>query len=66
MNIALIGGASKMPKLTPVCEYRKDGSKNVKAYRVSLQKTECEKFDLQNKEFDVEYLKDKIVLKVKN
>lgn len=53
-----------MPKLSPIFEYRKDGSRNVKAYRISLQKTECEKhkFD-ENTEFSVEYLNDKIILK---
>lgn len=53
-----------MPKLSPVCEYRKDGSRNIKAYRVSLQKSECEKYGFDEKtEFKVEYFEDKIILK---
>ena len=53
-----------MPKLSPIHEYRKDGSKSVKAYRISLQKTECEKYGFnENSEFTIEYHKDKIILK---
>lgn len=53
-----------MAKLSPIYEYRKDGSKNAKGYRIALQKVECEKhgFD-ENSEFVVEYYDDKIVLK---
>ena len=53
-----------MAKLSPIYEYRKDGSKSIKGYRISLQKTECEKhgFD-ENSEFALEYHDDKIVLK---
>lgn len=53
-----------MAKLSPICEYRKDGSKSVKGYRISLQKTECEKYGFdENSEFTIVYHKDKIVLK---
>ena len=52
-----------MAKLSPICEYRKDGSRNVKAYRISLQKTECEKYGFdENSEFKIEYSDNKIVL----
>ena len=53
-----------MAKLSPICEYRKDGSKNIKAYRISLQKTECDKhgFD-ETSEFTIEYSDNQIVLK---
>ena len=52
-----------MAKLSPISEYRKDGSKNIKAYRVSLQKTECEKYGFnENSEVRVEYSKNKITL----
>lgn len=52
-----------MAKLSPISEYRKDGSKNIKAYRVSLQKTECEKYGFnENSEVRVEYSKNKIIL----
>ena len=52
-----------MAKLSPICEYRKDGSRNIKGYRVSLQKTECDKhgFD-ENSEFVIEYHDNKIIL----
>ena len=44
-----------MAKLSPICEYRKDGSRNIKGYRVSLQKTECEKYGFdENSEFKIE------------
>lgn len=53
-----------MPKLSPIFEYRKNGSRNLKAYRVSLQKSECEKYGFDdNTEFSVEYSSDKIILK---
>ena len=53
-----------MPKLSPIFEYRKDGSRNIKAYRISLQKTECEKYGFdENSEFKVEYSENKIILK---
>lgn len=53
-----------MAKLTAKYDFRKDGSKNVKAYSVSLQKIECEKngFDVST-EIEIEYCKDKIILK---
>ena len=53
-----------MPKLSPIYDYRKNGSRNIKAYRISLQKTECEKHQFNgNTEFSIEYFKDKIILK---
>ena len=53
-----------MAKLSPSCEYRKDGSRNVKGYRVALQKTECEKYGFdENSEVKIEYSDNKIVLK---
>lgn len=52
-----------MAKLSPIFEYRKDGSRNIKGYRVSLQKTECEKYGFnEGSEFKVEYSNNKIVL----
>lgn len=54
-----------MPKLTTINEYRKDGSTSIKGYRTSFSKVEIEKNELQDKEFNVEYFKDKIILKVK-
>lgn len=53
-----------MAKLSPIYEYRKNGSRNIKAYRVSLQKSECEKYGFDEKsEFKVEYFENKIILK---
>lgn len=53
-------------KLSPIYEYRKDGSKNSKGYRVSLQKSECEKYGFdESTEFEAEYYKDKIILNKK-
>lgn len=52
-----------MAKLSPICEYRKDGSKNIKGYRVSLQKTECEKYGFnETTEVRIEYSENKIIL----
>ena len=52
-----------MAKLSPICEYKKDGSRKVKAYRVALQKTECEKYGFdENSEVKIEYSKNKIIL----
>ena len=52
-----------MAKLSPFCEYRKDGSKNIKGYRVSLQKTECEKYGFnETTEVRIEYSDNKIIL----
>ena len=52
-----------MAKLSPIYEYRKDGSKNIKAYRVSLQKTQCEKYGFdKNSEVRIEYSENKITL----
>lgn len=53
-----------MSKLSPIFEYRKDGSRNVKAYRISLQKTECEKYGFnQDSEVKIEYSNNRIVIK---
>lgn len=53
-------------KLTAQYEYRKDGSKSIKAYRIVLQKTECEKHNFNDStEFEPEYFDDKIILKKK-
>lgn len=52
-----------MAKLSPICEYRKDGSRNVKGYRVALQKTECEKYGFnEDSEVRIEYSNNKIIL----
>lgn len=53
-----------MAKLSPICEYRRDGSRNIKGYRISLQKTECDKhgFD-ENSEFTIIYRDNEIILK---
>lgn len=53
-----------MAKLTAKKDYRKDGTTNIKAYSISLQKTECEKngFDCSSN-IDIEYSKNKIILK---
>lgn len=52
-----------MSKLSPIYEYRKDGSKNVKGYRIALQKTECEKHGFNEKsKFKIEYSDNKIIL----
>lgn len=53
-----------MPKLSPIYDYRKNGSRNVKAYRISLQKTECEKHGFsQDSDVTIEYFDNKIVIK---
>ena len=54
-----------MPKLTPIYEYRKDGSRAVKGYRTSLSKVEVEANNLEDKEFEVEYERKRIILRVK-
>lgn len=51
-----------MSKLTPVVEYRKDGSKNVKGYRIALQKTECERLSFENASLKIKYESDRIII----
>lgn len=53
-----------MSKLTPKYEFKKDGSKNIRGYLISLTKSECERngFNCET-EIEIEYLKDKIILK---
>ena len=53
-----------MAKLSPVYGYRSDGSRAIKGYKISLQKTECEKHGFNHdSQVTIEYLKDTIILK---
>ena len=55
-----------MSKLTTITEYRKNGTKNIKGYRVALQKVACEENGFnENSEVEIEYIKNKIVIKAK-
>lgn len=52
-----------MAKLTSKKEYRKDGTKNVKAYAISLSKSGVELSTLADKEVEVLYERNKIIIK---
>lgn len=53
-----------MAKLTAKYEYRKDGSKNIKGYLLSLPKLELEKNGFNaNSEISFEIKEDKIIIK---
>lgn len=56
-----------MAKLTAQTDYRKDGSKNIKSYKVSLAKVATEEIAGFNKdtELEIEYKKDEIIIKRK-
>lgn len=53
-----------MAKLTAKYDFRKDGTKNIKGYNLSLAKLDCEKngFD-GSTEIEIEYCKDRIILR---
>lgn len=52
-----------MAKLSPVYEFKKDGTRIVKGYRIALKKTECEKYGFDSStEVKIEY-SDKIIIK---
>lgn len=53
-----------MAKLSPIYDIRADGTRNVKGYRIALQKVATEKAGFTNdKEVDIEYQKGKIIIK---
>lgn len=52
-----------MAKLTPVTSYKKDGTKSVHGYKLSLSKLFCEKYDFDKSELEIEYKQDKIIIK---
>lgn len=50
-------------KVTGVYDYRKDGTRNLKAYKIALTKSAYEKAGHTiETEFEIEYHKDKIIL----
>ena len=50
-------------KLMPTYVYKKDGSRNINSYRISLPKTECEKNGFKaGDEIKAEFTNEKIVL----
>lgn len=53
-----------MAKLTAKYDFRKDGTKNIKGYNLSLAKLDCEKIGFDGStEIEIEYCKDRIILK---
>lgn len=51
-----------MAKITAKYDYKKDGTKNTRAYQVSLSKLGVEETGLQNSEIKIIYEKDRIII----
>ncbi len=52
-----------MARFQTVTQFKKDGKKSVKGYRIALQKTEVENAGFKaDDELEIEYKKEKIVI----